>query len=61
MSALPTVSRCVCGHVYEWHYAVHPEGGFLLDHRDSNRCADWTCECKRREHDGNDPQQLPAV
>lgn len=58
---LPIVRRCVCGHVLDWHWRVGQTGGVVLDPVNGPRCADWTCECKKPEHDGNEPEQLRSV
>lgn len=51
---LQTVTRCVCGHVMEWHYCVGEHGGMLFKH-------DPDCECSTAEWDGEEPAQLPSV
>ena len=62
----PIVSRCVCGHVLEWHYALgrsEKDGstGFLFRSPHANRCPSNTCECSQPQWDGKEPAKLPNL
>jgi hypothetical protein len=61
MSDLPVVRRCVCGHVYEWHWFVGKTGGVIMSTEHGNRCPAWTCDCVKAIWDGADPKRLAAI
>jgi len=65
-TAIPVVSRCVCGHVLEWHYRLilsRAHGGLVpaYRHAQSDRCPSHTCDCPRPQWDGQEPAKLANV
>ena len=62
----PVVSRCVCGHVLEWHYRLRlndkgTDMGFAFRALDANRCPSNTCDCSTPKWDGQEPAKLPNL
>lgn len=57
----PVVSRCVCGHVLEWHYLVLPNSSPAYRHHNANRCPSGSCDCTTPLWDGEPPAKLPNI
>ena len=62
----PTVSRCVCGHVLEWHFKViKSENAYVMSpayrHPNADTCPSNTCDCTQPAWDGNPPAKLPDI
>lgn len=63
----PTVSRCTCGHVLEWHYRIINSGNLVASpafrHQDADTCpaTPFGCPCTVPEWDGQPPAKLPAL
>lgn len=56
---LQWVTYCTCGHDYEYHYFVGPNGGPAYNTPQADRCPG--CDCSRVAHDGAAPVQLKPV
>lgn len=61
----PAVTRCVCGHVMEWHYKLlKSQDGYMspgFRHQQADTCPSNTCDCSKPEWDGKPAEKLPDV
>lgn len=64
----PIVSRCVCGHILEWHFRLVLStqwGGMspAFRHENADTCPATAngCPCTVPEWDGQEPAKLPAL
>lgn len=62
----PTVSRCTCGHVLEFHYKLlmSQQRGSMVPafrHASADRCPSSACDCTTPQWDGEKPAKLPNL